>query len=119
MDTLLLDLTNWDLVVDAAGNWAKASAPYAISQDVASAIKTFAGEVWYNSTKGIPYFAQILGQSPPVSLLQEFMVRAALTVPLVVDNPPPQCVITSFELRNVKGQVSFTDSAGNTQTVSL
>jgi len=61
MDTLLLDLDNWDLTVDAAGNWAVASPPYAIAQDVASAIKTFQlqagpndpvlGECWYDNTR--------------------------------------------------------------------
>lgn len=119
MDTLLLDLTNWDLVVDAFGNWAMASAPYAIAQDVASAIKTFAGEVYYNITLGIPYFAQILGQLPPVTLFQTYMVDAALTVPFVVANPAPQCLITGFDNRDVIGQVTFTDSTGKTQIVSI
>lgn len=119
MDTLLLDLTNWDLVVDAFGNLAVASAPYAIAQDVASAIKTFAGEVYYNTTLGIPYFAQILGQLPPVTLFQTYMVDAALTVPFVVPDPAPQCLITGFENRNVIGQVAFTDSTGQFQTVTI
>lgn len=119
MNTMLLDLTNWDLVVDAAGNWAMASAPYAIAQDVASAIKTFAAEVWYDSLLGIPYFATILGQTPPVTLFQEYMVAAAVSVPDVVDSPPPQCVITSFVERQVAGQVTFTDIDGNTQTIPL
>lgn len=119
VDTLLLDLTNWDLVVDAFGNLAVAFAPYAIAQDVASAIKTFAGEVYYNTTLGVPYFAQILGQLPPVTLFQTYMVEATLTVPFVVANPAPQCLITGFENRNVTGQVTFTDSTGQTQTVTI
>lgn len=119
MDTWLLDQTTWDLCVDAFGNWALASAPYAIAQDAASAIRTFLGEVFYNSTLGIPYFTTILGELPPVGIFQAYMVSAVLTVPFVVANPAPVCIITSFQQRNVTGTVSFTDSAGNTQTVTL
>ena len=39
--TLLLDQTEWDLVLDASGNIALASPPYALAQDVASAVRTF------------------------------------------------------------------------------
>lgn len=119
MNTLLLDLTFWDLVLDSSGNIAVASAPYAIAQDVASSIKTFSGEVWYNSLLGIPYFQDILGQNPPVSLFQAYMVGAALLVPDVVPRPSPQCTIQSFDNRTVVAQVTFTDSAGTTQTVTL
>ena len=41
MNTLLLDLTNWDLLVDASGNIAVASDPYSVAQDVASAVRVF------------------------------------------------------------------------------
>ena len=119
MDTLLLDQTTWDLVLDASGNIALASRPYAIAQDVASAIKTFLGEVWYNVTLGIPYFEQILGHIPPISVFQAYMIDAALTVPDVVDSPSPACIIDTFEDRTVTGQVTFVDDAGVTQTVTL
>ena len=66
MKTLLLDVESWDVILDAASNIAIASEPYAVAQDVASAIKLFAGELWYDTTKGVPYFASILGKSPPV-----------------------------------------------------
>src|SRR5580658_1268812 len=117
MDTWLLDQSTWDLCVDAFGNWAKASAPYAIAQDVASAIRTFLGAVWYNNTLGIPYFTTILAELPPAGIFQAYMVSAALTVPFVVASPAPVCTTTSFQHRNVTGTVTFTDSAGNSQTV--
>ncbi len=119
MNPCLLDQSTCDLCVDPFGNWALASAPYAIAQDVASAIRTFLGEVWYNNTLGIPYFTAILGELPPVGIFQAYMVGAALTVPFVVANPAPVCTITSFQQRNVVGSVTFTDSAGNSQTVQL
>lgn len=119
MNTLLLDLTFWDLVLDSSGNIAVASAPYAVAQDVASAQRTFQGEVWYNSLIGIPYFRDIFGENPPVSLLAAYMVDAALTVPDVVANPAPVFTLQSFQGRTVVGQTTFTDSDGNTQTVNL
>jgi hypothetical protein len=116
MNTLLLDTGLWDLCKDANGNIAMATGPYALAQDVASAIKTFLGEVWYDTTLGIPYLSQILGKTPPITLFQQYMVDAALTVPGVVK---ATCVISSFEGRTVTGQVQFTDSTGTTQTVSF
>ena len=116
MNTLLLELNDWDLCVDASRNIAMASAPYALAQDVASAIKTFLSEVFYNTTLGVPYFAKILGHAPPVGVFQEYMIQAALTVPGVT---AAACVIESFTDRTVTGQVQFTDSTGTTGTVSF
>lgn len=116
MDTLLLELNDWDLCLDASRNLALAKAPYALAQDVASAIKTFLGEVYYNTTLGVPYFTQILGKTPPIAVFQELMIQAALTVPGVVS---ATCVISSFSGRTVTGQVQFTDSNGATGTVGF
>jgi hypothetical protein len=118
MNTLLLDVALWDLCLDADGNIAMAQPPYALAQDVASAIRTVLGEVWYNDTLGIPYFQQILGKRPPLPVLQAYMVQAALTVPNVVS---AICIIDSVDraTRKVIGQVQFTDNLGNTGSVSL
>jgi hypothetical protein len=116
MDTLLLTVDVWDLCLDSGGNIALASRPYALAQDVASAIRLFLGELWYDTTKGVPYFETILGQTPPLSVFQAEMVDAALTVPHVVS---AQCVLESFENRTVTGQVLFTDDSGQAQTVTV
>lgn len=116
MKTLLLDNTLWDLCLDAAGNIAVATEPYQRAQDVASAIKLFLGELWYNVEPGVPYFQQILGKAPPIQLFKEHMVRAALTVPGVAN---AQCVIESFQDRTVKGAVTFTADDGTTGTVAI
>jgi|SRR5579859_2502469 len=118
MNTLLLAVDTWDFVLDANQNWAVAAAPYALAQDVASAIRTFLAEVWYDDTLGIDYLGEILGHTPPVTVFQARMVDAAKTVPGVVS---AQCVIESFnrDTREVIGQVQFVDSNGNTGTVSL
>ena len=107
MTTLLLDRSTWDLVVDANGNIAVAQAPYALAQDAASAIKTFLGEVWYDTSIGIPYSSQIIGKSLPVSVFRQYMVDAALSVPGVVS---ASCTIQSVQARTVTGQVAFTDA---------
>jgi len=115
-NTLLLDLDNWDLVIDSAGNIAMASNPYSMAQDVASACKTFLGEVYYDTTMGIPYWENVLGQLPPINVLQQYFVNQALTVPGVVS---ARCVINSFTDRSISGQVRFTDATGVEQGVSL
>jgi hypothetical protein len=107
--TLLLDQTAWDLVIDSAGNIAAADPPYSLAQDVASAIKLFLGELWFDSTKGIPYFQQILSYKPPASLITGFLEKAALTVPGVVS---VRVVLNSLTNREVRGQVLFTDEQG-------
>ena len=54
MNTLYLDPQSWDFVLDAAGNIAMAKDPYAKAQDVSSACRLFAGELYYDTEKGIP-----------------------------------------------------------------
>ena len=101
MKTLLLDQTTWDLVVDASGDIAVASDPYSIAQDAASAIRTFQGECYYDTTLGVPYWSQILGRSPPLSLLKAKLVAAALTVPdvaVMVSTPDDQLVDAAVQL---------------------
>lgn len=114
--TLLLDTVAWDLVLDAGGNIAVAQVPYARAQDVASAIRLFIGECWYDVTRGIPYFEQILGHAPAITIFEEYMVRAALTVPGVVS---AQCTIESVDNRTVTGSVTFRSDDGTTGTVGI
>jgi hypothetical protein len=116
MNSLLLDVSVWDLVLGADGNIAVASPPYALAQDVASAIRTFLGECYFDVTIGVPYNTQILGHSPSLSVFEQLMVAAALTVPDVVS---ATCTITKVAKRQVTGQVVFTDDLGQTGTVGI
>ncbi len=116
MKTLLLDNSNWDILLDAGGNLAIADAPYQLAQDVASALKLFSGELFYNTANGIPYLSTILGFAPPLTVFQEYMVRAAMTVPGVV---AASCTITAFENRAITGQVVFTTDTGLQAQVSF
>ena len=115
-NTLLLDRTAWDLVIDSAGNIGMASPPYALAQDVASAVRLFLGELWYDTTKGIPYFEEVLGHLPPMSLLIRYIEKAAKTVPGVVT---AQCIISAFTSREVTGQILFIDETGAANNVTF
>ena len=115
-NTLLLDRDKWDLVLDAFGNIAMGAPPYALAQDVASAIKLFSGELWYNQTLGIPYFDQILGHTPPTSLVTGLMEQAAMRVPGVVS---ANCVINNVSSRTVVSTLNFTDESGGANSVNF
>lgn len=109
MNTLLLDRTVWDLTKDATGNIALAAEPYALAQDAASEIRLFQGELWYDTTRGIPYFAQVLGKPPSVPFMKAQFTAAALLVP---DVDSAQTFITSIVNRDVAGQVQIRSAAG-------
>jgi hypothetical protein len=110
VDTLLLSRTTWDLTLDASGSIAMASGAYALAQDAASAIRLFSGELWYDTSQGVPYFGRILGQAPPIAFMKARFVAAALTVPGVVS---AVCYISGIEGRTVTGQVQITDATGS------
>lgn len=107
--TLLLDRTAWDLVLDAGGNIAKATEPYAIAQDVATAVRTFAGDCWYDQAQGLPYLDIILGQLPPAALMRQLVVDAALAVPNVAR---AELVTYTFTDRALTGQIKIIDTDG-------
>ena len=111
MDTILLDVAAWDLVIGADGNIAVASNPYSLAQDAASAIKTFLGECYLDSTVGVPWLTQILGMSPSLPLLKAQLAAAAETVP---DVASATVFISSFNNRQVSGQVQVTSTTGTT-----
>lgn len=116
MKTLLLD-SDWDLSVDASGNIAVGDHfgddPIGLAQDAASAIKLFSGELYYDTTQGIPYFREILGRRPPLTLLKAYVVTAAKTVPEVVR---AVCRIASFTDRGIGGQIQVFNTRGQSAT---
>lgn len=115
MSTLYLT-PSWDICLDTNGNIALADEPYSLAQDVASAIKLFKGELWYDARKGVPYFTEILGKRPPTALFRHHMEKAALTVPRVVQ---AKCITQSLINRKIVGQVQFTDVNGNKNHITL
>lgn len=118
MNTLLLDLENWDLAVDTAGNIALATGRYAIAQDVASAVRSWLGTVWYDLNQGVPYLlrdspdAQILGKNQSPEFMRSAFVTAGLTVPEVA---AIKCFLTGPDpaTRELGGQLQIFDTLGN------
>lgn len=85
MKTLPLNTGTWDLVLDAEGDWVMTDPDSSVAQDVASAVKTFLGEAWYDTTLGMPYFQSIFGQLPPASLVTARLKQEAFTIADVQD----------------------------------
>lgn len=116
MRTELLDVLRWDVILDADGNEAVATAPYSVAQDVASACRTFRGEVYYNTTLGVPYIGQILGKEPSNAFVKAQLEAAAAAVPGCNN---PQAFITGLSGRQLTGQVQFTDDNGAVQVAGF
>ncbi|WP_321905116.1 hypothetical protein [Paraburkholderia tropica] len=114
--TLYLNPDTWDLALDASGNIAVATEPYALAQDAASAIRTFKGECWYDTTQGLPYWQQILGHYPALSLVRSKMVTAAENITNVAS---ATVYFTGFTDRQLQGQVQVTDSSGDTSAATF
>lgn len=75
--------SGWDLVIDTSGNLAVAKGGEALAQDVASAVRTFLGEAWYDGTLGVPYYENILGRRVSLQYLKQVFANAGLIVPNV------------------------------------
>lgn len=116
MRTLLLDRDRWDLVKDAAGNIAVASSPYAVTQDVASAIRLFTGELTFDTSKGVPYWEEILGRPVPLAHIRSRIASAAQTVPEVVSS---RVFFSTLTDRNLSGQVQLVLDDGSTAVTTF
>lgn len=107
--TLLLTQDAWDLCVDADGNIAVATAPYSTAQDMASAIRTVQGEVYYDTSLGVAY-DQILGQPPNPSFIKTQLTTQALLVPAVAT---ARAFLSQLTGRNLSAQVQATLADGS------
>lgn len=116
MYTLLVNPTTWDLLVDAKGNIAMASDPYSLSQNVASALKVFLGEVYYNQDLGVPYFQSLLGYQESAAVIALQLETAALTVPGVV---AAQLTGLDYQNRALTGTIKVTDQNGVDRDVTF
>jgi hypothetical protein len=88
MNTLALSTpdqsgSGWDLVIDQSGNLVVNTGGVALAQDVASAVRTFRGECWYDATLGVPYYENIFGRRVPLQFMKQAFAAAGLIVPNV------------------------------------
>jgi hypothetical protein len=114
MNTLLLstpaqDGVGWDLVIQN-GTLAIAGGGIALAQDVACACRTFRGECWLDTTRGVPYYNQILGQRISLQFIKQALITEGLTVPNVASI---RCFLTGpGPNRAVGGQLQITSQDG-------
>lgn len=116
-DTLYLDPTSWDLVLDANGGIAMANAPYAAAQDVASSCRLWTGEYIYDITRGIPYEKYILGYMPPRNIFISWLTNESITVPDVSTATP--VLAYNNGTRDIYGQIQVTLTDGTTANVNI
>ncbi|EEO27188.1 hypothetical protein [Oxalobacter paraformigenes] len=117
MNTMFLNPDTWDLVVDVDGNIAMASDSYAIAQDVASACRLWKGEARYDTTRGMPYEQSILGQMPPMSMLNRWFENEAETVPEVGSVLP--VLYLDRQHSTLAGQLQITRDNGEEISISV
>lgn len=127
MDTLALDLTLWDLDVDARGDWRTVgdSTPLPIAtgpgmrlaQDVATRCMTWRGECYFDTTQGIR-FENILGQGPSPALAQDAFQTEALKVP-DCNTAIPVFAFSGSRTRQMTGTMTVSNSAGYGGSVLL
>lgn len=117
MNTILLNPTSWDFLVDANGNIAMATDPYSKSQDIASAIRTWFGEVYYNQNLGVNW-QNIIGYNPATSFVAAQLEAAALTVPGIV-KAKTMTLLYDRPTRKISGTVEAIDTTGAALNVSF
>jgi hypothetical protein len=110
MKAIALDPTTWDLYKDPSGRIALAPQPGAIAQNVATVIRTFRKELWYDKTRGMPYLESILGQRPPAGFIIAQIKALALSIAGVASVKVTLDPLTSS--RQLTGKIEVTDEAG-------
>ena len=113
--TLFLD-AQWDLTLDAGGNIATVTGPYAVAQNVANAVRLFTNDAYFDANRGIPHFDIELGHVPPYSILRTRILEAARAVEGVSD-----ATVTFDDPvdRVLGGEISLTLTTGETVNVTF
>lgn len=124
-DTLALVESTWDLDLDARGDLrtvgdatpgTNTGPGMRLAQDVASRVRAWRGEVWFNRQQGVDY-PRYLGQAPAMAQLRADFQSEALQVPLCAS------ALADFTLdratRGVGGVLYLTDLNGYTAQVTV
>lgn len=126
MDTLALDIGRWDLDTDVYGNLRTVgdSTPgeqtgpgMRLAQDVATRVRAWRGEVYFDTTQGINY-PGYFGGPPNLTLLQSAFNTEALKVPLCA-SALADFTFTGGSARKLGGTLYVSDVAGNGGQVAL
>lgn len=116
-DSLLLDRTTWDLVLDASGNIAVCTESYSIAQNVATAVRTWFGEAWYDTSLGVPYDDGIFNGSTPLSIMKAKSEAVAETVEGVAS--ATCALLIQSTTRTLSGVIALTLTTGETINVNV
>lgn len=126
MRTMLLDLDNWDLRLDSAGQIALTTGAYAIAQNVANAIRLFTNDAYFDPDKGIPHFSIDLGQKPNLAVIRSRLRKAALSVEGVKDVDVQITGIkrvknaeNGMEWNELQGDIKLSLTDGGTASVTI
>lgn len=116
MRTLFLNPSTWDLELDSSGNIAVADSVYQQAQDIASAGRTFTGDLYYDQEAGIPYFEHILGSHGfPLALYKMYLEEAALSI----EGVESANAALQMNGRQVTGAILFTNEEGQNGSIGL
>ena len=125
MDSLALT-ADWDFDVDAYGNWRTVgdatpgdlTGPgYRLAQDVATRCLSWRGEVYFDTTQGIPY-ETIVGQFASIAYVQQLYTVEALKVPACAQ-AVPDLTLTRGNKRTLTGSLTVADFTGNVGSIAL
>ena len=114
--TLKLDVDEWDLTLDTAGNIVTTTGAYAIAQNVANAVRLFTDDAYYEPERGIPHFLLSLGENVDESVVRARVNAMALAVDGVASADTEIDGVTDRELT---GTVSITTDDGEIADVAL
>ena len=115
--SLFINPNTWNLAVDSNRNIAVCADPYALAQNVSNAVRVFKGECYFSVEYGIDYLGDILGYTPPLSLIKARYEELAKTVKGVAD---ARCTITGLTKERVcNGYITITTVEGGSLDISL
>jgi hypothetical protein len=107
----------WDTYLDQYGNIAVNTQGAAVAQDVASAIKLFQGELYFDTTQGVPYFSVLFNEVYNPVVAAGLLQQAALTVPNVVQAKVQNILMSNRSI--LSGNVNILDVNGQASGVSI
>ena len=98
---------DWDLTLTAAGTLSTATGDYALSQNVANAVRLFTNDAFYDPERGIPHFITDLGQK-----LNPAVVRAEVQAAALAVDGVKEAALKDIRLLTAAGAVTGGEIAG-------
>lgn len=71
---------NWDIALNDNGGLSTAEDAYAVAQNVASAVRLFTNDAYFDTDAGIPHFEVTFKRNPDVSIIRSRIKTAAEAV---------------------------------------